>query len=467
MAKHVALLDGVRSLRGSMAAGLIGALSLPACAAGPDDESDDAAAATDGVVEGETEGEPEGETDEPEGESEGETDEPEGEGLDACRELPGAEGWTEGEGVAPEGESSDERISAIGDLTWPLGLELLRVIPRSEHASLAASPTSMAIAMGLAHGRYSPGDCGDRIIDVIGYPERDDALHNTLGAAIRELESRQIPEGENADPVVLSLRQSTWAFDTDEVPLDDMLALYGAKPNAWIGDRKQAREVINCVIEEESQGLLPDFLPETHPAEDTTAYDVNVSYLQAPWASAMTERDVPFTNSTGSSSMVPGFGHWLASVQLYDGEDFLAVDVPLRGGALSVLAVVPPQGLDLTAFVDGLEADALLSAREQAYGTIVDFAMPKVDIESSTLDYNGPERLNFDCEPFTLRAVLHGSAVVIDDKGIKAAAATVAEEWGDGGPEPEQTIEIDRPFLFFVVDNATNLVLYNGRFDPA
>lgn len=466
MAKHVALLDGVRSLRGSMVVGLIGALALPACAAGPDDESDDAAAETDGV-EGETEGEPEGETDEPEGETEGETDEPEGDGLEACRELPGADGWTEGEALAPEGESTEERISAIGDMTWPLGLELLRVIPRSEHASLAASPTSMAIAMGLAHGRYSPGDCGDRIVDVIGYPERDDALHNTLGAAIRELESRQIPEGDNADPVVLSLRQSLWTFDSDDVALGDQAALYGAKPNAWFGDRDEARDVINCVIESESKGLLPDFLPKGQPAQDTTAYDVNVSYLQAPWSTAMTTRNVPFTNSAGTSDLIDGFGNDLASVRLYEGEDFLGVDVPLRGGALSVFAVMPPEGTDLTAFVDGLEAEALLSAREEAYGTVVDLSMPLVNIESTTLDYNSEDRLNFDCEPFTLRAVLHGSTVVIDEKGIKAAAATVAEEWQDGAPEADVAVEIDRPFLFFVVDNATNFVLYSGRFDPA
>jgi len=450
-------------VRGSVVAGLIGILAVPGCD-GPDNESDDAAAETDGV-EGETDGEGEEEGG-PQGETDGE-DEPEGDALDACRELPGAEGWTEGESVAPEGQSTQERIAAIGDMTWPLGLELLRVVDRSEHASLAASPTSMAIAMGLAHGRYSPGDCGDRIVDVIGYPERDDELHNTLGAAIRELEAREIPAGDSVDPVALSLRQSVWTFDSDNVDLGDQAALYGAKPNAWIGDRSQARDVINCVIESESQGLLPDFLPEGQPAGDTTAYDVNVAYLQAPWATAMTARDVPFTNSDGGSSMVPGFGNYVASVQLYQGEDFLGVNVPLRGSLLSVFAVMPPAGTDLTTFVDGLDAEALLEARELASGAVVDFSMPKVDIQSSTLDYNTEDRLNFGCEPFTLRSVLHGSAVVIDEKGIKAAAATVAEEWSDGGPEPDQTIQLNRPFLFFVVDNATNFVLYNGRFDPA
>ena len=59
--------------------------------------------------------------------------------------------------------------------------------------------------------------------------------------------------------------------------------------------------------------------------------------------------------------------------------------------------------------------------------------------------------------------MLHGAAVQMDEYGVKAAAATVAESWGTGGEEPE-FFAIDRPFLFFVYDEPTGFVLYSGRF---
>jgi serine protease inhibitor len=53
--------------------------------------------------------------------------------------------------------------------------------------------------------------------------------------------------------------------------------------------------------------------------------------------------------------------------------------------------------------------------------------------------------------------------VQLDENGVKASAATVAESWGTGGEEPE-FFAIDRPFLFFVYDEPTGFVLYSGRF---
>lgn len=389
--------------------------------------------------------------------------------LAACAELPAGADWVRGEDLVSIAESTPERIAAAGAQTWPLALELMRVISAQDADSVAASPTSMYASMGLAYGRWQDASCGERIAEVMAFPETGDDLHHTLGASILALESRELEATDDADPVAISLRQSVWAFGDDLPPPTPMLEIYGASQNLLATPDADARDLINCVIDVQSQGLLPEFIPEGEPKADTTSYDINVAFLQAPWASEMVERELEFHFADGTTGPVDGFGSPLADVLLHQSEAFVSVEIPLRGGELAVLAVVPPAGTtDIAPFVESLDAEALALARTEAHPAYVDLTIPKVAIESKTFDYN-EGRLDFGCELFTLRAVLHGAAVAMDEKGIKAVAATVAEGWDSGGeePVPELVLDIDRPFLFFVYDRATEYVLYSGRYAPS
>lgn len=389
--------------------------------------------------------------------------------LEVCRRLPEASTWVEGEPITSNAESTAERIAAVGERTWPLALQLLRLVPIAESPSVGVSPASMYAAMGLSYGRWQSGQCGDRIAAVMAFPELGDPIHPTIGASLRELEGRSLAKDDDVDAVTVSLHQSVWSFGTDTLaPVSSLGQLYGATQNAFSAPSAAARTVINCVIEAQSNGLIPEFLPIGQPAGDTSSYDINVSFLQAPWETALDERTLPFTFVDGSKAAeVAGFGSRLASVQLYESEAFTAVELALRGGDLRFMAIVPPaDDVDgIAAFVETLTPEVLATAREEARSAYVDLTIPKVQIASKTINFY--DRLKFECEPFTLRSVLHGAAVEIDAKGIKAAAATVNEGWNDSGePEPELEITIDRPFVFFVYDQTTQYVLYSGRYAP-
>jgi len=61
-------------------------------------------------------------------------------------------------------------------------------------------------------------------------------------------------------------------------------------------------------------------------------------------------------------------------------------------------------------------------------------------------------------------AVFHKAFVKVDEKGTEAAAATaVAMPRGGGPPPPAVEVRADHPFLFFIVDDASGLVLFMGR----
>ena len=61
-------------------------------------------------------------------------------------------------------------------------------------------------------------------------------------------------------------------------------------------------------------------------------------------------------------------------------------------------------------------------------------------------------------------AVFHKAFVKVDEQGTEAAAATaVVMPRGAGMPRPVPEFKADHPFLFFMVDRASRLVLFMGR----
>jgi len=392
--------------------------------------------------------------------------------LQICHDLPEAAAaeWVEGEPLPAGGQSTAARISDAGDASWALAVDLLKAIPASEAASIAASPASMSIALGMTSKRHEGTMCASSIIEKMHAVESGEALHNTLGASIIQLESRKLAEGEDGeDPVNLSLKPSLWELSPGVSSGGD--PLYGATRHTvnpgTSGENLQAiRTVMNCVIEVQSQGLLPDFLPADYPKPDTNAFDGTVAYLQAPWRySLSTQGSKPFTRDGGATVDLEMIGTFDQELPYFDAPNFEAVSIPLRGGELEVLLVLPDASFtDLASFTDGLTPSDLTDATGGAAPVVVDLTFPKFKIAGETVDYYDP--LALDCELFTLRTVLHGATVEIDEKGVKAAAASFNESWstGTGPPPPNVTLTFDRPFLFFIYDQPTGFVLYSGRY---
>ena len=63
--------------------------------------------------------------------------------------------------------------------------------------------------------------------------------------------------------------------------------------------------------------------------------------------------------------------------------------------------------------------------------------------------------------------VFHKAFVKVDEKGTEAAAASAVVEDDvtksvDRRPTPRE-VKVDRPFVYFIRDNQTGLILYMGR----
>lgn len=93
--------------------------------------------------------------------------------------------------------------------------------------------------------------------------------------------------------------------------------------------------------------------------------------------------------------------------------------------------------------------------------TLIELGMPTA-FNASEADFSG---ISDDALDYQLRIsdVLHKALIDVDEKGTEAAAVTVAEmETTSAEPTEPIRFTVDRPFVFFIVDQKTDVLLFVG-----
>jgi serine protease inhibitor len=167
-----------------------------------------------------------------------------------------------------------------------------------------------------------------------------------------------------------------------------------------------------------------------------------------------------------------------------------AVELPYKGDDMSMLIVLPDAADGLSALEASFDAKKLDSIVSSLADQLVSVALPKFEVnpaESLALrdqlkqlgmplafdpdkaDFTGIANPPSPADRLYIDKVFHKAFVKVDEKGTEAAAATAVVMPRAGGmpPKPVELIA-DHPFLFFIRDHKTGLVLFMGRVvDPA
>ena len=143
-----------------------------------------------------------------------------------------------------------------------------------------------------------------------------------------------------------------------------------------------------------------------------------------------------------------------------------------------MLVLVPDSGA-YPAFETSLTAEKLAALREQMQRQQVALKMPSFTFESefslveqlaalgmpaafdpAQADFSG---MTGNRELY-IGDVIHKAFVKVDEAGTEAAAATaVIMELAMAPADQPIALTIDRPFLFFIIDEPTNTILFAGR----
>jgi serpin B len=245
---------------------------------------------------------------------------------------------------------------------------------------------------------------------------------------------------------------------------------------------------VNGWVSRKTQGKIDKILDQL--ASDAVL--LNAVYFKARWASVFSKdatKDEPFNLISSEKVPVPMM-HKVASYALVARPGYRAIRLPYDVGALGMIIVLPDA-------IDGdmrLDADELLRllAALRSPGEIkeVTLALPrfKVDFEAGLVklfqragmvrafdaelaDFGGMTGRPQSEAPFFIGQILHRAVIDVMEDGTEAAAVTAITFQFTGGTRwslgPPEVFRVDRPFLFYVVDDATDAVLFQGRIvDP-
>jgi len=265
----------------------------------------------------------------------------------------------------------------------------------------------------------------------------------------------------------------------------------GLEPVDFKGAPEAARADINAWVSDRTEKRIPDLLREGAVTSDTRLVVVNAVYFLARWLhpfEASQTRPAPF-HAAGASRDVPTM-HQEASFPFTARDGLQALEMPYEGEKLAMLLVLPDavDGLeDLESSIDAARLDALVAALAP---TRVAVAVPRLEIDPAgslplkgaleslglgvafdraAADFGGIAGATNPADRLALEDVFHEAFVRVDEAGTEAAAATGATMGVTSLPPPaEAEFRADHPFLFFIRDVGTGLVLFAGRVaDPA
>jgi serpin B len=350
--------------------------------------------------------------------------------------------------------------------------------------NLVMSPASITTALTMAWAG-AEGETSAQMRKVLHLEGTADDVITTSGELARSLQ-------DPSRPLVFRIANQLFGEKTYElVPayVEKIRQAFGAPVELldFKSEPEPSRIHINQWVADKTEQRIQDLIPTGGIKLDTRLVLVNAIYFLGDWEEPFSERathPAPFHLSASEKKDVPTMNRtdWFRIAQ-QDG--VTALEIPYKGGELSMMLLVPDEIEGLAAIegtLDTKKLDVLTSAMEEERVWV---ALPKFDVnpaESLSLgmdlaalgmplafddkraDFTGIANPPSPAEGLVIAHVFHKGFVRVDEKGTEAAAATAVVMVGRGLPEdPPRELKVDRPFLFLIRDNASGLVLFLGR----
>ncbi len=363
-------------------------------------------------------------------------------------------------------------VSSVVESINEFAFDLHRELAAAEGGNLVSSPYSIASALGMVYA----GAAGETEQELAAALHISDDVGQRWHEGRNLLDLTLIDRTRDTDTDWLSANR-VWFADGLSIEasfLDVLTGHYGAPAMQHRFD-DDGREMINEWVDEQTNGRVGELFGPGSLTADTQMVLVNAVTLDAPWELKFDPEATtagPFRGLDGLQRQVPlmRYGKYLPSAVTNELE---VVELPYAGGELSMIVMVPSNFSEFEASLDAARFDEILgSIRRNG----IHLSMPRW---TATTDVDLREHLaalgvehafsDADFSPIFgesgpwLDDVLHEATIEVDENGTRAAAATGAEFLGSHGP----TINVDRPFVYAVVDRGPGTILFLGRMvDP-
>ena len=345
--------------------------------------------------------------------------------------------------------------------------------------NLFFSPYSVYTAFAMAY-EGAKGKTATEIASVFSFqPKTPDlraslaALNRDLAAATREAEFKQA--------------NSFWAQqDYKFLPayLNTLRGTYRAEARQadFKNKTEEARAMINGWTEGQTNGRIKDLFPPGGLDALSRLVLVNAVYFKGKWVTTFNKEltfDGDFNKADGTQVKVRMMSAPQPEPGLYFADEELqALRLPYKGG-LSMLVLLPRKGGKGLPGLEGeLSEKKLAAVRAGLSEQKVKVFIPRFTFSSGfslngalaalgmpTAFTDGADFSGMDgSKKLYIQKAFHKAFVEVNEEGTEAAAATGIAMGVKSMPMFDVAVfRADRPFLFFIEDPKTGLILFMGR----
>ncbi len=396
--------------------------------------------------------------------------------------------------IAPQIDPDLVRALARGNVDFSMAFYArLKDCPEN----MIFSPLSLSLALSMTMAG-AEGATEDAILSGLQIPIPEAQVHqafNALLLAVNESQGTLFEETE-ASPFKLHIANSIWGQAGLDFKIDFLNTLglhYGAGIHTidFSADPDGARQLINDWIARETEQEIINMIPPSAIDALTRLVLANAIYFNGSWKTPFDEQatDEGFFHLVDGSEISVERMH-LSGENLaygYD-EDYQIVRLPYASPDFSMVILFPDVGafqavesrLALPHADDPPPALWLDEIMLQMEVRPLTLTMPKFDFETELnagqvlIDLGigeafQPGRADFsgitENADLFISQVLHKATIAVDEAGTEAAAATVVimREMAAEPSETPLTLEINRPFIFFIQHEPTGVILFIGR----
>ena len=343
---------------------------------------------------------------------------------------------------------------------------------RSENENTLISPLSVQIALAMtangANGR-TKSEMESVLADNIPLDDLNEYLSSYVG---------NLPSSEKSK---LSIANSIWFRDADYFSVKDEFLYKNANYyRAQIYKAKFDQTTVNSIndwIDKSTDSMIQKVLEQI--SKDTVMYLINAIAFDAKWEDPISEYSVykdTFVNINGEGKEVEMM---ISEYERFyiETENATGFKKNYEGGDYSFVALLPREGVSINDYIASLDGeeiiDTLSGIQPSGNGVI---CMPKfsyeygIEMREMLCELGMPSAFSDESADFSnmtnsdvfISSVIHKSFISVDNEGTRAAAVTVVEMKDACEYKPAWSVTLDRPFVYMIVDNETNLPIFIG-----
>jgi serine protease inhibitor len=371
-------------------------------------------------------------------------------------------------------EAFDPKNPARADRDFALRLY---AIQKGQNGNLFFSPASLRLALAMTYAG-ARGETAAEMSRALGLPADVAAMASSFGATIRRWNTSSDPKVK----LVVANRlwgQAGMAFVPDF--LDQLRSGFDAPLERldFAGAPEPSRIRINAFVEAKTQHLIKDLLAQGDIHAATRLVLTNAIYFKGEWRDAFkpsATKVEPFHLAPGEDVPAP-LMHRQGTYDYWEGGGVELIALPYGAGDMSMVVLLPnsPFGIDhlqstlglawLERAMHSMRPETVIvtiprfsvTTRTSFVGPLSELGMRRA-FQAGAADFSGIDSAHAS----KIDDVIQQAFVRVDEKGTEAAAATAVMVALASAPPPPKTFKADHPFVYFMRDEAGN-VLFMGR----